>query len=151
MPNLPRVSRRGALAIYRFCRLPVRDQLFVLHAAMLLTIYAVRLRCCPSRTMQRALNGGTGCDRRGRCAVERIVWAVRVASCYVPGMTCLERALATLHLLAQHGWSAVLRIGVSATRAGPVEAHAWVELDGCVVMGKVNDFARFRALRRSNQ
>ena len=70
-----------------------------------------------------------------RTPVERIVWAVNVASHYVPDATCLARALATKILLCRRGHPAHLRIGVTRSEPGKFEAHAWVESHDRVVMG----------------
>ncbi len=71
--------------------------------------------------------------RRGRHSRERVAWAVGVASRYVPGATCLVQALAAQRLLAQEGYAAELRVGVS--KGAGFRAHAWVESEGVVVIG----------------
>ena len=67
--------------------------------------------------------------------MDRLVWAVRVASHYVPDATCLTQALATQVLLNRHGCQTNLRIGVARNETGQFQAHAWVEKDGMVVIG----------------
>ena len=78
-------------------------------------------------------------------------WAVRRALSRAartfPSAPCLPQALAAEWLLRAQGVAAVLRIGV-APAAGdgrPIDAHAWVESDGLVVVGDA-EFARFAAL-----
>ena len=65
----------------------------------------------------------------------RIVRFIDAVSQYVPGATCLVRALAAETLLRRYGHHACLRIGVSKGSSQALLAHAWVESDGQVVIG----------------
>jgi Transglutaminase-like superfamily len=71
---------------------------------------------------------------------------VALASRYVPTATCLAQALAGQTLLAQQGEPAVLRIGVAKNEAGKLEAHAWVESQGRIVIGASLDLCRYTQL-----
>ena len=66
---------------------------------------------------------------------ERVAWAVKVSSRYIPNATCLTQALATKVLLGRRGQPAVLRIGVTRNEQGEFLAHAWVESNGQSVIG----------------
>lgn len=68
-------------------------------------------------------------------AVKRICWAVRLTSRYIPSASCLTQALAAKVLLRRRGHAAKLRIGVAKGVVANFEAHAWVEVDGRVVIG----------------
>lgn len=74
---------------------------------------------------------------RARHSVEHIVWAVRVASRFIPRATCLTQSLAAQVLLTRHGYPAELCLGV-AREDGQFDAHAWVESNGRVVIGDVD-------------
>jgi hypothetical protein len=63
----------------------------------------------------------------------------------IPGTTCLPIALTGYVVLGQAGRAPVLRIGVTR-EAGPVEAHAWVEVKGVVAVGGAEQ-ARFTAVQ----
>lgn len=52
----------------------------------------------------------------------------------VPGAACLAQALAARVLLSWHGHDSTVRYGVRRD-GGVVEAHAWVEARGRVVVG----------------
>jgi hypothetical protein len=62
------------------------------------------------------------------------------------GAKCLARALTTQVLLNRQGYLPDLRIGVAKATAGQLEAHAWIEYQGQVVMGHLNDLARYLPL-----
>lgn len=79
--------------------------------------------------------------------ISHIVWMVNVSSRYTPGgAKCLARALTTQVLLNRQGYLPDLRIGVTKAAAGNLEAHAWVEYQGRVVMGQLNDLSRYLPL-----
>ena len=64
-------------------------------------------------------------------SIEQICFAVDIACIwYWKEVLCLQRSAASTCLLRRHGISAQLVIGVQQL---PFKAHAWVEVDGCVV------------------
>jgi hypothetical protein len=77
--------------------------------------------------------------------VERVVNSVRECSRFIPGATCLTQALVTRLLLQSAGVTSELKIGVNKTGA-LFEAHAWVEIGGRIVIGKVPRHGRFNVL-----
>jgi hypothetical protein len=74
--------------------------------------------------------------------VRNLVRAVRAASRLVPQATCLTQAIALHYLLARRGREGRIHIGVRRLDSGSFESHAWVELDGEVVIGG-EDLDRF--------
>lgn len=65
---------------------------------------------------------------------EKICAAVDMACiCYWKQVLCLQRSAAATCLLKHHGVPARMVIG---TQQMPFKAHAWVEVDGCVVNDK---------------
>ena len=86
---------------------------------------------------------------RNQRPLDRVVWAVLVASRFVPRATCLTQSLAAQILLARHGYPAELRLGV-AREAGRFDAHAWVESNGRVVIGNA-DLARYTPMVNSSR
>ncbi len=59
----------------------------------------------------------------------------------VPAATCLTQALTAQTVLSRRGHDSRLRIGVAKDTQGNLEAHAWVECDGTVVVGESEDMA----------
>ena len=76
--------------------------------------------------------------------------AVARAARLVPRANCLTQALAVRALLARTQYPSQLRIGVARTARGAIEAHAWLESDGVVLIGGegIGRYARLPALRR---
>lgn len=77
--------------------------------------------------------------------VENRAWAVQTVSRFVPRATCLVQALALQIILGRSGTSSELHIGVARGDAGGLDAHAWLEVDGTVVVGDVG-LDRYTAL-----
>lgn len=63
-----------------------------------------------------------------------VATAIARASRYIPGTTCLSRALALQRMLNRRGIAADIRLGVR-TDAGQLSAHAWVECQGMTMNG----------------
>lgn len=75
-----------------------------------------------------------------------LAWAVRATARRVPQASCLTQALALEALMAEFGLRPELRIGVARHADGTFEAHAWVELEGRVLIGALPDLERFAVL-----
>ena len=137
--------------IARFRSLPPSDRTLFLIA--LLTIASVRtgLLLTSFRDVHRSLAriarpAGSPDPTPGE--VDRIGWAVGSAARFVPGATCLPQALAAEAILRRRGHPADLRLGVKRIDSG-VEAHAWVESYGRVIVGD-GDLDRFEPLEASD-
>jgi Transglutaminase-like superfamily len=135
----------------KFLRLPVHDQRFLLESAALLASIRVGLRLLPFETLRRLLTRiPYRAPRRLQVedgAIGRIVDAVDVLSRHFPILaTCLTQALTTQVLLRRHGYPAELRIGVAHGSGGQLQAHAWVESEGRIVSGGVEDLSRYTPL-----
>ena len=74
-----------------------------------------------------------------------IKWAIEAVSRRTPGAHCLVQSYAAVRLFREYGYPAVMRIGV-AKPEGKFSAHAWVELDGCIVIGGADSLTRFTPL-----
>jgi hypothetical protein len=82
-----------------------------------------------------------------RSTIRLAAWAVEAASRRVPGASCLTQGMAMQVLLGRLGQRSELRLGVARKLGGQLEAHAWVETQGLVVIGgAVEGFHRFARL-----
>ena len=73
--------------------------------------------------------------RKGERSTERAVWGVQAATNCVPHATCLTQALAGQLLLGVEGIPASVHIAVAKERGGILEAHAWLDFDGKILIG----------------
>jgi hypothetical protein len=120
-----------------------------LFARATLTVAAIRigLWVLPFRILRRVLprtarDAGDG-PGENIASMEKVAWAVGMAGRIVPRTTCLCQALAVQVLLARQGCPTTLTIGVAKSQEGQLEAHAWVEIEGRIVIGKLADLSRF--------
>jgi Transglutaminase-like superfamily len=148
------VSRYGLdrSRLARFRSLPASDR--TLFALALLTIASVRVGLWLTsfgrlrRFVERiAMPAGSPDPTPGEA--DRIGWAVDSAARFVPNATCLPQALAAEAILLRRGHPAVVRLGVTRNADG-VEAHAWVESYGRVIVGG-GDLDRFEPLEASDR
>lgn len=123
------------------------DRRLLVSAILLLTTVRLGLLLLPFQTLRRFLTKITQTTSKLKTdqSLDKVVWAVRVASRYMPGIKCLARALTTQVLLGRRGYQTQLRIGVAKGQGG-LEAHAWVESQGRVVIGGLKDLERYTLL-----
>jgi hypothetical protein len=130
--------------------LPLHEQLFLLRVVSLHYEIRLGLWFLPYAYLCRLLQiepGGVvqGSGSNG-AAPERITRALRATSGLVPCATCLTKALAALVLLRKADCPAQLRIGVTHTTDGKFGAHAWVESNGRIIIGKVPNLRSYTVL-----
>jgi hypothetical protein len=131
-------------SLRKFFSLPIKEQQVIVKAFFLLCIIRLGLWLVPFRTLQKIL------ERLFRCPVtaseqslspekvlsaKKVSWAVRAVSRYVPSATCLAQALTLQALLSQMGIHSALELGVTRNDESGFTAHAWVEIDGTVIIG----------------
>ncbi len=128
--------------LHKFLYLSSADRRLVAQSVVLVWAMRLGLWLLPFRILRRLLARVTKSSsklhklqERDRASVDRVVWAVTIASRYVPAATCLTQSLATKVLLSRRGHQASVHIGVARSEAGQFQAHAWVENDGIVVIG----------------
>jgi hypothetical protein len=123
--------------LHKFLGLPAAERWLLVKATLLLGGTRLGLKLLPFRILRRFVESlsrpTTWLPATDRFSTERIVWAVELASRYVPA-TCLSRALSAQVLLARRGYPVVLYFG--AVKEGErFLAHAWLESEGLVVIG----------------
>ncbi|MEM0982097.1 MAG: lasso peptide biosynthesis B2 protein, partial [Cyanobacteria bacterium P01_H01_bin.58] len=77
-------------------------------------------------------------------SIKQLSWSIQVASRYSLGeVRCLAKALAMCRLMAKYGYQPMLLIGVTHNTQGQFVAHAWVEHNSEVVMGKLPNLNQY--------
>jgi len=75
---------------------------------------------------------------------DRVVWAVRkVGPRLLGNHRCLTEAMVTQLLLSRRRLRTDLQIGVALGKGGKLEAHAWVEHEGRVLIGESPDLQKY--------
>ena len=130
--------------VHKLVRLSPADRRLLIRAAWLLGMVRLGLWLLPFARLRRLLAKA----RRATCSVpmDKVTWAVSVMGRYIPVATCLAQALATQALLVRCGHPASLRIGVARSKGRQLQAHAWVESEGRIVLGDLEDLAHYTPL-----
>lgn len=135
-----------------FIQLPAADRKILLRACCLLWVVRIGLWILPFQSVRSLLSrmnreSVTAVEGNEWDKVREIVRSVKLMSRYLPAATCLVQALVVISLLEQAGLPGLLRIGVVRT-GNKLEAHAWVESLGRVVIGGTDvDLSRFTVLQ----
>lgn len=137
--------------LLKFLHLTKRDLQHLVSTALLLGAIKLGLLLLPFQTLRRLLVSITRATSQlqevDKAYIDKVIWAVAVASRYMPGgAKCLAQAMATQVLLGRRGYPAALRIGVAKGEAGQLEAHAWVESQGKIIIGGLRDLLHFTPL-----
>ena len=113
-------------------------RVLLIRAFFIVLVIRLLLWVLPFTSLQKVLNAlrpRSSLPASNEHLPAHIAWAVTVASRYVLRATCLVQALATQVLLAGAGKSSILHIGVMKGDHAPIEAHAWVEVEGRIIIG----------------
>jgi hypothetical protein len=114
-----------------FMKLPHPRKIFLIKSMVLIILTRSMLRLFSfSRVRKisaRMSSPGEDAD------LEDLVWSVRTAS-HLLGSSCLANAISGQILLSRHNHPSKLRIGVF--KDDKFEAHAWLEVEGQVVLGE---------------
>lgn len=73
----------------------------------------------------------------------KIIRFTRLTSQYVPKASCLTQALAALVLIRLYGQNAELKFGFSISESEKFAAHAWLEMNGRIILGKLHDHKKY--------
>ena len=129
---LASVKKMGKIAFYTWARLsPVFIKYFILNA-----FFRAYITVTPYAHYKKALTSVDG----ETASIHLARWIGRntmITSRYVPGATCLSRAMTARWVLARKGYSAIIHIGV-AKDAAAIKAHAWVTSGDHAVTGNEN-------------
>ena len=134
-------------SFHRYRALSAADRWLVIEAAVLLFTVRVGIAGLQFSVLRSALDRVLRVGpphHRGKAspAVERLAWAVAAASRRLPfRSTCLVESVAVDAMMRRRGYASEIRFGVRPPEAGVLAGHAWVECDGAVVFGSLQDYS----------
>ena len=134
--------------LLKFFHLPFAEKKIFFHALYLLARYRILLFWTPIKDLFDHVHSLSHniLPTPGAISPARMARLIQVTSHLVPGSTCLSNALAGQILFAGHGHKTQLHIGVARDEHNTLEAHAWLSLDGTILMGNLPDLSRFTEL-----
>ncbi|MFB2880643.1 lasso peptide biosynthesis B2 protein [Floridanema aerugineum] len=131
--------------LVKFLQLRWSDRFLLVITAFLLGMIRLALWLLPFQTVHRLLARitprTTELQQVDQDYINKVVWAVVIASPYIPGVKCLAQALATQVMVEWRGYPTQVRIGITRNKKGQLLAHAWVESQGKVVIGGAGNMA----------
>jgi hypothetical protein len=138
----------------RLISLDRRRRGLIVEAVALIAIVWTGVRVDRLGTARRILDIYTSRPRRivsgetPAMMIREVSWAVRAVAARLPSATCLVQALAADAMLRRRRLRSELRIGVRdrGTASEPFDGHAWVECNGIVAVGRMDDLSEFRIL-----
>ena len=101
-------------------------QAFALAGVAYAPVPAVRKTLARFRRLAIALSGAA--------PEPHVIWAIDASARYAHS-TCLARALAAELLLPLVDRPLTVIVGVTSAGVGQLKSHAWIERDGCVLIG----------------
>jgi hypothetical protein len=136
----------------RFLRRPAAERRLLLRALFLLTRVRLSLWLLPYRSVSRWAQSASQPSRHKhtQLSIDEFCRAITIAARFVPGASCLTQALVGQILLGQAGHAVTLQIGVLRKGGGPLQAHAWLESAGRVILGDVPELSQMQPLRAAS-
>ena len=139
--------------VLKFLFLPYQKKKLLGQSLIALIMIRLSLWVFPFKSLNRWLCTFASVNSSGRNieenVVDNITSMVSACSCYVPYASCLTQALAARTLLGLRGQNSQLKIGVDRDEDGKFMAHAWVEIDGKIIIGKLPYHHSFNVLKSS--
>lgn len=114
--------------------LPPPDRILLLEALTLMVFLRAGLRVLRFTTIERYIHRCM-VKSRDESGPDKIGWAVGAVGSRLQRTTCLVEALAAECMLRRRGHRSALKIGVRRGTDAGIDAHAWVECSGAVVIG----------------
>ena len=153
MSRLPRrIGAHLGDLVRRFQRLtkqPMGRQALAVEAGLVLVGVKALMKTLPYRYWRPLLRVEPR-QQRGASATDLndVLWAVdRVSHPFPDSLSCLPRAVTAQLMLLRRRCATTLCIGVLQGTQESFEAHAWLELNGEVILGAVPNLERYVRLR----
>ena len=122
------------------------DRWLLVEAFSVIVALRAALSLLPFTTVRRCANRWAAFKATDRGEPTRVAWAVMAVGLRIPGTTCLAEALAADSMLRRHGYSSALKVGVRRGAVMSIDAHAWVECAGAVVIGTTPELSDYAVL-----
>lgn len=136
--------------LIRFVKLPTAEKILFTEAFFFVAATRIVLWVIPFRlfknSFRKFFSTSPEIAEPDWSQLEKIVRAVKFASRFIPFASCLTQAVSALIIVKLNGQQAELKIGVTGGTNKEFEAHAWLERDGQILIGKVPRHGRFMVL-----
>lgn len=108
----------------------------IVEAALMLAVAGLTLMLLPFKRYVWWLKLGGSSAAIDPATATRVGRAVRLGASNVPwNAVCLPQAMAAAAMLARRGYGSALYVGVVPSPKGAMNLHAWLEVDGIIIVG----------------
>ncbi|MBU1565217.1 MAG: lasso peptide biosynthesis B2 protein [Proteobacteria bacterium] len=128
--------------IRKFFCLPAEEKVIFLRALFLLVYVRFSLQFKQFKNVVKDVSNKAASQnsvQKNSILPSRVAHLLNAAGNTIPYTTCLPRALAGSILLSSLGYQTKLHIGVTRKDGSMLEAHAWLTLNGSVIVGYRSD------------
>ena len=137
--------------LLNFFKLPFRKKIllveaFLLAAAIRLSLWLVPFKVFKKYFAKIIAGEETTFSETDWKRINEIVSAVENVSGLIPAASCLTQALAVILLIKFSGHHSELKIGVVKDEKAEFKAHAWVEINRRIIIGKLPSHEKFTVL-----
>jgi hypothetical protein len=133
-----------------FIKLPAEEKILSIEAFFFIVAVRLALWLIPFRLFQKFavenLSGRARQDETDWAKIKKIARLVGRVNGLLPFTTCLTQALAALLMIKLSGQESELKIGVAKSGGRKFEAHAWLEKNGRIILGRVPEHERYVTL-----
>ncbi|MFH0783404.1 MAG: lasso peptide biosynthesis B2 protein [Pseudomonadota bacterium] len=139
--------------IRKFFYLPAEEKMIFLRALFLLVYIRFSLQFKQFKNVVGDVSKKAAAQnsaQKNNILPARAANLLNAAGNILPYTTCLPRALAGSILFSSLGYQTKLHIGVTRENGSMLEAHAWLTLDGSVVVGYRSDLDRYQQFQFSD-
>lgn len=140
---------------FKFLLLPYRRKKLLVKSLFLVVSVRVALWVMPFERVSSWLGGADLPESKGRPsdwdAIREAAACVRLCSQFVPRATCLTQALATRSLLHSMRLNSSLKIGVDKDANQKFIAHAWIEVEDKIIIGRTPDIRRYSIMSHNTE
>lgn len=135
------------MKLINFFRLESNEKIVFFQSVYWLWYFRIRLHHRPFNSLIQQANNKSSQylinSKSTKLMANRIAWLAKRASNFVPGATCLVQALAGKVVFGLHGYEPMLVIGVKKSDLGDIHSHAWLEYDGQIIIGNLEDIDEY--------
>lgn len=134
----------------RFLKLPFGGKRLLFQAFGLVVVTRLVLWMVPYRFFRKKfadiINKEKSPSKVNWQKIKEITDAVKTVSRVIPAASCLTQAVAAFWMIKLHGQQSELKIGVTKAAQTKLTAHAWLEIRGRVVLGKLPSHQNYKVL-----
>jgi hypothetical protein len=140
--------------ICKFLLWPSSDKRLLLEAFLMVIGVRIALSIFPYKKLSCGLcylTTGMAKQSTNPELIKKVAKFVLESGRYIPYASCLTQALTASTILRRHGQDSSLKIGVDKDGSGRLVAHAWIEVDGKTILGKVPDIRRYAVMSHGTE